>query len=126
MSTKRFLLSAVPEPSSTGHQARSLLQNTAFFPSRQVSALLSEWGPALLVCFTVVIRLFYQNTRMNDLNSPISDLNTRMDDIKKSLDTRMDDLKRSVDTQIDDLKLFIGAEFKRVDERIDLMNRLVR
>ena len=52
--------------------------------------ILSQWGPALLVCFTVVLGLFYQNGRMNDLGK-------RVDDSKGSLDRRIDDLKSSVD-----------------------------
>jgi len=43
------------------------------------NTILSQWGPALLVCFTVVIGLFYQNARMTDLRA--------------SLDKRFDDLK---------------------------------
>jgi len=56
--------------------------------------ILSQWGPALLVCFTVVIGLVYQNTRISDL-------------------------KWSMDKRFDDLKDYIRSEFKRVDERID-------
>ncbi len=52
--------------------------------------ILSQWGPALLVCFSVVLGLFYQNGRMNDLGK-------RVDDFKGSLDKRIDDLKSSVD-----------------------------
>ena len=47
-------------------------------------------GPALLICFTVVLGLFYQNNR-----------------------------GRSIDKRIDDLKDYIKSEFKRVDERFD-------
>ena len=65
------------------------------------NAILSQWGPALLVCFTVVLGLFYQNARMSDLNK------------------RIDDLKGSIDKRFDDLKDYIKAEFKRVDERIE-------
>jgi hypothetical protein len=65
------------------------------------NAILSQWGPALLVCFTVVMGLFYQNSRLNDLNR------------------RIDDLKASIDKRFDDLKDYIKSEFRRVDERID-------
>ncbi len=30
------------------------------------NTILSQWGPAILVCFTVIIGLFYQNARMTD------------------------------------------------------------
>ena len=70
-----------------------------------VNTILSQWGPALLVCFTVIIGLFYQNARMTDLRS--------------SVDKRFDDMKSSFDKRFDDLKDLIKSEFKRVDERID-------
>ncbi len=76
------------------------------------NAILNQWGPALLICFTVVLGLFYQNSRMNDLGR-------RIDDVKASLDKRIDDLKGSIKKRFDDLKDYIKSEFKRVDERID-------
>jgi len=69
------------------------------------NTILSQWGPALLVCFTVIVGLFYQNTRMTDLRA--------------SLDKRFDDMKSSFDKRFDDLKDLMKSEFKRVDERID-------
>jgi hypothetical protein len=63
---------------------------------------LNIWGPALLVCSTVIVGLLYQNTRMNDL-------------------------KDAFNTRFDDLKDYIKSEFKRVDERIDrLEERIAR
>jgi len=73
------------------------------------NTILSQWGPALLVCFTVVMGLFYQNSRMNDLGK-------RIDDVKGSLDRRIDDLKSSMDARFDDMKDYIKSEF---NERID-------
>jgi hypothetical protein len=83
------------------------------------NTILSQWGPALLVCFTVVLVLFYQNGGINDLGRRIDDLNRRIDDLKGSMDRRIDDLKGSIDKRFDDLKDYIKSEFKRVDERID-------
>ena len=83
------------------------------------NTILSQWGPALLICFTVVLGLFYQNGRINDLGRRIDDLNRRIDDLKGSIDRRIDDLKGSIDKRFDDLKDYIRSEFKRVDERID-------
>ena len=67
------------------------------------NTILRQWGPALLVCFTVVLGLFYQNARMSDLNK-------RIDDLKGSIDKRFDDMNK----RFDDLKDYIKAEFKRV------------
>jgi hypothetical protein len=69
------------------------------------NTILSQWGPAILVCFTLIIGLFYQNARMTDLGS--------------SMDRRFDDMKSFFDKRFDDLKDLMKSEFKRVDERID-------
>ncbi len=95
------------------------------------NTILSQWGPALLVCFTVIIGLFYQNARMSDLRSS---MDGRFHDMKSSFDKRFDDMKSSFDKRFDDmgkrfddLKDLMKSEFKRVDERIDrLESPLVR
>ncbi len=69
------------------------------------NTMLNIWGPALLVCFTVIAGLFYQNTRMIDL--------------RDSVNKRIDDMKSSMDKRFDDMKDYMKSEFKRVDERID-------
>ncbi len=74
----------------------------------QANTFLNIWGPALLVCFTVVVGLFFQNTRMNDQNARMNDLNARINDLKDSLNKRIDDLKTHLD-----------AEFRSVHQRID-------
>jgi len=69
------------------------------------NTILSQWGPAVLVCFTVVLVMFFQNSRISDL--------------KSSVDKRFDDLKTSIDNRFDDMKDYIKSEFKHVAERID-------
>jgi hypothetical protein len=87
------------------------------------NTILSQWGPAILVCFTVIIGLFYQSARMTDLRSS---MDKRFDDMKSSfdrrfndMDKRFDDMKSSFEKRFDDLKDLMKSEFKRVDERID-------
>ena len=76
---------------------------------QMTNAILSQWGPDLLICFTVVVGLIYQNTRMTDMRDALS---KRFDDMGK---------------RFDDLKDLMKSEFKRVDERIDrLESPLVR
>jgi hypothetical protein len=95
------------------------------------NTILSQWGPALLVCFTVIIGLFYQNTRMTDLRASFD---KRFDDLKSSMDKRFDDMRSSFEKRFDDmgkrfddLKDLMKSEFKLVDERIDrLESPLVR
>jgi len=76
----------------------------------------SQWGPALLVCFTVVLGMFFQNSRISDLKSSVDH---RFDDLQSSFDRRFDDLKTSIDNRFEEMKDYIKSEFKRVDERID-------
>jgi len=68
------------------------------------NTLLNQWGPALLVCFTVIIGLFYQNARLSDLRAS---LDRRFDDLKDSFEKRFDDLRSSIDNRFDDLKDYI-------------------
>jgi hypothetical protein len=76
------------------------------------NTILSQWGPAILVCFTVIIGLFYQNARMTDLRSSMD----RRFDV---MDKRFDDMKSSFEKRFDNLKDLMKSAFKRVDERID-------
>jgi hypothetical protein len=69
------------------------------------NTILSQWGPSILVCFTVIIGLFYQSARMTDM--------------KDAFNRRFDDMKSSFSKRFDDLKDLMKSEFKRVDERID-------
>jgi hypothetical protein len=72
-----------------------------------------QWGPALLVCFTVIIGVIYQNTRMNDM--------------KDAFNKRFDDLKGDLASRIDGLRDLMKSKFRRVDERIErLESPLVR
>jgi DNA anti-recombination protein RmuC len=98
------------------------------------AAVMNLWGPALLVCFSLLMGMFFQNSRLNDTNARIADLkdsmNRRIDDLRDSLHAQMADLRDSMNKQtadlrdsmnkqMEDLKSYLGAEFKRVDERID-------
>lgn len=61
--------------------------------------MVNEWGPAILVCLTIVAGMIYGNSRLNDLRS--------------SLEGRFN----SMDKRFDDLKDWIRSEVKRLEER---------
>ena len=61
--------------------------------------MINEWGPALLVCFTVLVGMLYNNSRLTDLRVS---LNARMDDLSKSLNGRMDEQSKSLNARMDE------------------------
>jgi len=69
----------------------------------QAGTFLNIWGPALLVCFTMIAGLFFQNARMNDLKDS---LNKRIDDLKTHIDAEF----RSVHQRIDRLEIPVGRK----------------
>jgi hypothetical protein len=71
--------------------------------------MLNEWGPAILVCLTVVVGFFYSNSRMTDLRN---DVNARLNAMDKRFDARFDDLKD-----------WIRAEIRRLEERTSPIHR---
>jgi uncharacterized protein (DUF2164 family) len=59
----------------------------------------SNWGPAALVCVTILLGIVFYNSRINDLRSYI--------------DARFN----GVDKRFDDLKDFVKREVRRLEER---------
>jgi hypothetical protein len=60
----------------------------------------------------VIVGLFYQNTRINDMKDS---LNKRIDDLGNHMGSEF----RNVHKRIDDLSGHIDAEFRNVHQRID-------
>jgi CHASE1-domain containing sensor protein len=109
-------------------------------------ANLNFWGPAVLICFSLLVGLFYQNSRINDLKDNFNNridlltnnvnnridlltnnVNNRIDLLTSNFNNRTDLLTNNFNNRIDDLKTYLASEFKRVDERIDrLESPLVR
>jgi hypothetical protein len=56
--------------------------------------LVNEWGPVLLVCFTVATGIIFQNTRLSDFRTHF-------------------------DKRIDDLRDLVKSEIARVERRIE-------
>jgi hypothetical protein len=66
---------------------------------------LSNWGPAALVCVTILLGIVLNNSRINDLRSYI--------------DARFN----GVDKRFDDLKDFVKSEVRRLEERQSPIHR---
>ena len=68
---------------------------------------MNQWGPALLVVFTVVLGVVFNNSRISDLRSHV--------------DSRMDDFNN----RLNDLKDFIRSEIRRLEQRIERLEQRV-
>ena len=64
-----------------------------------MNSAISNWGPAALVCVTILVGIVFNNSRINDLRSYI--------------DARFN----GVDKRFDDLKDFVKSEVRRLEER---------
>ena len=72
---------------------------------KPMNAALANWGPELLVCFTVVIGIVYNSSRFSDLRS------------------YMDARFNANDKRIEDLKDFLRSEIRRLEERSSPIHR---
>jgi len=77
------------------------------------------WGPALLVCLTVVLGVIWGNSRQNDLRSYIDSLRSYIDARFNAQDKRFD----AQDQRFEDLKDFIRSQVRRLEERISPIHR---
>lgn len=78
--------------------------------NRGMANAVNVWGPALLVCLTVILGFVWNNSRFNDLRSYI-------DARFNAQDKRIDDLRGTLERRIDDLRDFIKSEVRRLEER---------
>jgi hypothetical protein len=90
---------------------------------------LIQWGPALLILFGIVLGVIYNNRSINDLDARISGesshLSTRLSGEIGHLSTRIDDLIRNEEIRHNDLKDFIKSEVRRLEDRIERIERPV-
>ena len=88
-----------------------------------MNAALANWGPALLVCFTLVIGVIYNSSRISDLRadlrSALLDLRSYMDARFNAVDKRFDDSNR----RIEDSKELLRSEIRRLEDRISPIHR---
>ena len=48
--------------------------------------MINEWGPAVLVCLTVVVGIITNNKRLDDVNKRLDEIIKRLDRIEAKLD----------------------------------------
>jgi hypothetical protein len=90
---------------------------------------LIQWGPALLILFGIVLGVIYNNRSINHLDARISGesnhLSTRLGGEIGHLSARIDDLIRNEEIRHNDMKDFIKSEVRRLEDRIERLERPV-
>lgn len=79
---------------------------------------INEWGPGVLVCFTVLIGIVMNNRGIDAINK-------RMDALETHLNKRIDDLRSEMIARIDNLRSEMIARFEGLEKRlVDRIERL--
>jgi hypothetical protein len=81
-----------------------------------MNAALTSWGPALLICLTVIIGIVYNSSRITGLRS-------YMDARFNAVDRRFDDMKGDVNQRFDDMRDLLKSEIKRHEDRVSPIHR---
>ena len=87
-----------------------------------MTGVANAWGPAILVCLTVILGVLWNNSRFTDIRGSIADLRSYMDARFNAQDKRIDDLRDSLVKRIDDLRDFVKSEIRRLEERTSLIH----
>jgi hypothetical protein len=80
-----------------------------------MNSAINIWGPALLVCFTVLIGILTNNKRIDDL---WSDLTGRIDGLEKQLNSRIDDLRSDLIAGIEGLEKRLVDRLERLEHPV--------
>ena len=78
--------------------------------------MINAWGPAILVCLTIVVGLFYSNARITDLRNETTAL-------RNDMSARFEAMEKRFNGRFDDLKDWIRAELRRLEERSSPIQR---
>ncbi len=82
-----------------------------------MTGALVNWGPALLICLTVILGIVYNSSRISDLRSYI-------DARFNAVDKRIDDLKGDTNQRFEDMRDLIKSEIKRLEDRMSPIHRV--
>jgi hypothetical protein len=80
-----------------------------------MNSAINLWGPALLVCFTVLIGIVMNNKRIDDLRS---DFKGQIDGVEKRLNGRIDDLRSDLVARIDGLEKRLVDRLERLEHPV--------
>lgn len=88
-----------------------------------VNPMIASWGPALLICFTVVIGIIYNSSRVSDLKSYMDARFGAADKRFDEVDKRFERMERHFDARLDSLKDLLSSEIRRVEDRLSPIHR---
>lgn len=77
----------------------------------KVNQAINVWGPAIIVCLTVVIGIV-----MN--NRGIDAVNRRIDDLRSELTARIDDLRKDLTARIEGLEKRLTDRLERLEHPV--------
>ena len=89
--------------------------------------MINQWGPALLIVFSILVGIIYGNKRLDDLrsemNAKFGAADKRLGDLQASLDKRFNDLQLSIRSELEgrftELHRYLEARFKAMEDRLD-------
>ena len=74
--------------------------------------MINQWGPAVIVCLTIIVGLFYNNQRISDFKDAIS---KQFEDFKKYNEDSKKDLYR-----------YLDSKFKSIEDRLDKLENPIK
>jgi Tfp pilus assembly protein PilN len=74
------------------------------------------WGAVVVIVLGYVLGFYFQSRS-------IAHLDKRIDDLRAELNHRFDDLRAELNHRFDDLKDWIRSEVKRLEDRIEHVER---
>jgi hypothetical protein len=77
---------------------------------------INQWGPVAVIVGGYLLGVYFQSRS-------IAHLDRRIDDLRDSLSKRLDDLRETMNKRFDDLHDLLKSEVKRVEERLDRLER---
>jgi hypothetical protein len=81
-----------------------------------MNPIINQSGSVAVIVGGYLLGVYFQSRS-------IAHLDRRIDDLRDSLSKRLDDLRETMNKRFDDLHDLLKSEVKRVDERLDRMER---
>ena len=92
--------------------------------------MVNVWGPAILVCLTVIVGILFNNSRITDLQNEMNALEKRIDGRfdanEKRIDGRFDANEKRIDGRFDANEKHFDARFAALDKRFDDLKDWIR
>jgi hypothetical protein len=88
---------------------------------KEMNPALLSWGPVAVIVGGYLLGIYFQNRSTAHLGTRIDDLKTEMNHRLSDVNSRLGDMNN----RISDLKDFVHSEVRRVEDRIERLERPV-